>query len=59
MPEHGIRNIETPLGNLSIYTTNDGIYKVSSGHEIEKNKIGIEYLDHAEKWFSGYFKKKY
>ncbi len=58
MSEHGIRNIKTPIGNLSIYATNVGICKVSSEHNIENNKIGIEHLDHAEKWFSGYFKKK-
>jgi methylated-DNA-[protein]-cysteine S-methyltransferase len=59
MPEHGVRNIETPIGNLSIHATNDGICKVSSEHKNEKkNKIGIEHLNQAEKWFNGYFKKK-
>ena len=58
MPEHGVRNIETPIGNLSIHATNDGICKVSSEYKIENNKIGIYHLDQAEKWFSGYFKKK-
>ena len=58
MSGHGVRNIETPIGNLSIHATNDGIFKVSSEQKIDKNKIGIEHLDHAEKWFSGYFKKE-
>ena len=58
MPEHGVRNIETPIGNLSIHATNDGICKVSSEPNIENNKIGLEHLNEAEKWFNGYFKKK-
>ena len=58
MFEHGVRNIETPIGNLSIRATNVGICKVSSELDIENNKIGTDHLDHAEKWFIGYFKKK-
>jgi methylated-DNA-[protein]-cysteine S-methyltransferase len=58
MSEHGIRTIETPIGNLSIHATNVGICKVSSEPNIENNKIGLEHLNEAEKWFNGYFKKK-
>jgi hypothetical protein len=57
MSEHGIRTIETPIGNLSIHATNVGICKVSSEPNIENNKIGLEHLNEAEKWFNGYFKK--